>query len=157
MEGVTIEYEVHLLSLRRFGRRRFGLKLYAEGVYTGISQQGLTLQEARSEGAIMLQEAAELVEFLGLSGSVAQSVHEERGYRLAGVRPGDMVTLRHGTGPFPAGYRCEVLHVDLNEDWTDLDDYPVAVMPFLTRKEIELQVDEFDRLIPLGVQAWGPR
>lgn len=147
MDGVTIEYEVHLHRLRRFGRRRFGLSLHADGVYAGISQRGLTMEEAYAEAAIMLEEAAELVEFLGLSDAVARAVHTERGFRLAGVRPGDVVRLRHGTGPFQAGHRCEVLHVDLTEDWEALDAYPVTVQPLLSRSEVALELDEFELLL----------
>lgn len=155
MNGVTISYEVRMERLRRFGRRRFALRLYADGVETGYASLGLTAAEAQEEAKLLLDDPQAVLDFYGLTERVAADVYVERGYRMAGVRPGDMVKLRHGTGPFIAGYRCEVLHVDLTEDWDDLDEYPVVVMPFLSRKEIELQVDEFDKFTPLGVQAWG--
>lgn len=146
MDGVTVEYEVVIHRLRRFGRRRFGLSLHADGIFTGVAYTGLTCEEAMNEAEVLVAEAADVLEFHGLSDAVASAVHEERGFRLAGVRPGDVVRLRRGAGLFGEGHRCEVLHVDLTEDWEALDDYPVTVKPLLSRAEVSLELDEFDLL-----------
>lgn len=150
-------YEAHIHRLRRFGRRRFTLRLYADGLFTGLAFDRLTFEEARGEAGLLVSEAQDALECAGLSGHVAHMVYEERGRHLAGVRPGDFVRMRHGTGRYPAGTRCEVLSVDLTEDWEALDAYPVVVKPFDTRDEVGLELDEFDQYVPLGVQAWGRR
>lgn len=157
MNGVTVSYEAHIERLRRYGRRRYSLRLYADGIFTGLAFDRMTFDEARGEAGLLRQDPEAVIEFHGMTDSVAQLVYEERGHRLAGVRPGDFVRMRHGTGRYPAGTRCEVLSVDLTEDWEALDAYPVVVQPVLTRDEVGLELDEIEEYVPLGVQAWGRR
>lgn len=157
MNGVTVSYEAHIERLRRFGRRRFTLRLYVDGIFTGLAFDRMTFEEARGEAGLLVNDAAAVLEFHRMTDTVAQLVFEQRGYNLAGVRPGDFVKMRHGTGRYPAGMRCEVLSVDLREGWEALDEFPVVVRPFATRDEVELDLEEFDEYVPLGVQAWGRR
>lgn len=157
MNGVIVSYEAHIERLRRIGRRRYSLRLYVDGIFTGLAFDRMTFEEARGEAGLLVNDAAAVLEFHRMTDTVAQLVFEQRGYNLAGVRPGDFVKMRHGTGRYPAGTRCEVLTVDLTEDWEALDAYPVVVQPVLTRDEVGLELDEFDEYMPLGVQAWGRR